>query len=1186
MYAPRNFLNAVTFATAFPLLGTAVSEATILVDLDPAAALYDSDSKGVVSDTTGPADLTGHPSGVKALDTLEHPFGFTFNISFIPTAADLNGTRLLIEIGATSNGSGLYLVNGVLTFIGKQGASDAALPTGLNDTTLNTIAVQSSAGKLLAGTSYSASVSWNHAGTLELIIAEDGVTPLTPLLNSFAISGAPGNWSGNDTLSVKTLSRPDLGGLSGNNAANVFGPPFDVNDTSNLQGTVSRALFWNANAVTPLKLTAPVVKGFHVTKLPASNKVRLHWNVTEGGLANPTTLVIKDASNESTVFTPSGLTGFTDLPAGVTDFKLTATNSTGQVNVSSTVEADNSFTATVRGDAPAAWFRFNEFAGSTLLADSSESITPHDGALLGSPVTGTTAFIDGLGAFEGGSAVTSNPILNIGTLAAADVRKGFSVETVVRRRAGAAGNHVLVSQTDVNGVGRAILGISENGTIYSQVGVATPTAEGAPNVPAERKEADEKLDTDRWAHLVLVVDAGLTGTSGTAEIRWYLDGVKIGSSLDGVNPDGTTFTKDFILETSSGNWIIGSGKSLSSEFWKGDIDDVAIYPKLLDDPNGDGDVADSTVTGHHSSWYAKTSGIISFKGSSAVVSTGGSVNLTVRAGADVSEVSIDNGVGIVPLVNGIGTVSVSPSTTTTYRATAIGTGGPYTQDVTVTYQQLTAPVILGFEKTTLPSTNQIRLHWRVSAGAFATPTTIVLASNGTEIHNSAALAGFVDVPVADAANVTLTATNSIDSTAKIASDAAADTAFSAAVRQDSPVAWFRFNEQSGSGLIVDSAENTAPHNGTPLTTSVSKGASGFVDGAASFDGAQGVIADRILSLGEVDTGFTIEAIVRAEPVAGGTANRAIVSQLDLNGTGRLIISVDESGTIRSVLGAGVRKDADTKVPAQEWAHLVIVANAVTNEIRWYVDGQPAGTSKDGKNPDGTDFDPNLLLEASNGAWTIGVHKTLTGNFWKGQIDEIVVYDTVLDEATPAEGADPNAPADIDTSRIVAHRNAWWSESSGVISTTVSANTINAGGSSEVSLRLGTDVTAVSIDHGVGNVQIIDGKATVTLNPTVTTTYSITVTGTSGSVTTTVTITVNAPASVTPQLVSWSRDGVNFILNISGAPGTTYYVRGSTDLLTFPVDHGTVVTDGSGLGTATIAVDPGKAKEFFRVQTTP
>lgn len=1182
MHAPRNLFNAATLLTAFPLLGAATSQATILVNLDPATALYDSDIKGVVNDGgSGPADGAAHFSGIPVLDTAEHVKGFTFNITFTPLAADLSGTRLLIEVGATSNGSGLYLVNGVPTFIGKQGSADGTLPTSLNDTTLNAIAVQSSSGKLVAGTEYSYSVSWNQAGTLELIVAQaDG----TPLLNSFAISGTPGNWSGNDTLSVKTIGKANAGGLSGNNTGNNFGLPFDVDNASSLQGTVSRALFWNANSVTPLTLTPPVVKGFQVTKLPSSNKVRLHWNVTEGGLANPTTLVVKDTSNSATVFTPAGLTGFTDLPAGVANFSLTATNATGAVTVSSGVEADNSYTATVRDDAPTAWFRFNESAGTRLVTDSADNATPHDGALLGTPVNGAAGFIDGAGAFDGGSAVTSNPILNIGTLAAADSHKGFSIEATVRRRAGAAGNHTIVSQTDVNGVGRAILGISEAGAIYSQAGVAVPTAEGAPNVPSERKEADEKLETDRWAHLVLVVDAGITGTPGTAEIRWYLDGKKIGTSLDGVNPDGSTFTKDFILETSSGNWVIGSGKSLSSEFFKGDIDDVAIYQKLLDDPNGDGNVADSKVAAHEASWYAKTTGILSFKGSAVAVNTGSSVILTVRAGADVSSVSIDNGVGNVPLVNGVGTVSVTPSATTTYRATATGTGGTYTQDFAVTYQQLTAPVILGFEKTTLPTTNQVRLHWRVSAGAFTTPVTIALDSGGTAISNSGALTGFVDVTPAQAANVTLTATNLISSATATAVTAAADTPFSAAVRQDKPVAWFRFNEKSGSGLVVDSAENAAPHDGTPLTTPVNTGDTGFVDGASTFDGTRGVLADKILSLGNVDTGFTVEAIVRSEPVAGGTANRAIVAQQDLNGTGRLIISVDESGVIRSVLGAGVRKDADTKVTASEWTHLIIVANALTNEIRWYVNGQPAGTSKDGLNPDGTTFDPNLLLEASDGAWTIGVHKTLTGNFWKGLIDEVAVYDTVLDEIPDV---DPDAPAIIDTTRVLAHRYAWYSETSGLLSAGVTAATIDPGQSTVLSLSVGSDVTSVVIDHGIGSVPVVNGKVTVTLSPTVTTNYQITLTGSGAPVVTNIIVTVTgATVDPQPKLLSWSRNNGQFVLNFQGAPATTYYIKGSTDLLAFPLDHGTVLTDAAGLGTATITVDAGKVKEFFRVQTTP
>lgn len=1178
------FSRAVAFGGFGLLSATAASRANILVNLDPAAASirYDSDVRGIVNDGgSGPGDPAGHLSQIPVLDTAEHAFGFTFNIAFIPTAADLAGTRLLIEIGGTSNGSGLYLVDGVPTFIGKQGATDAALPTSLNDTTLNTIAVQSSIGKLAAGIAYSFSASWDHAGTLELRAGED--SSASSLLNSFAISGTPGNWSGNDTLSVKTVSKANAGGLSGNNAANVFGHPYDVDNASSLAGSVSRALFWNAHAVTPLTLTPPVVRGFSATRLPVGNKVRLHWNVSEGGLSNATTISIKDTATNAIVFTPSGLTGFTDLPAGTTGFTLTATNATGAVTGTSTVEADNSFSATVRAGSPAAWFRFNDAAGSILLADSAENAAPHDGAVLGQPVGGGSSFIDGTGAFEGGSSHRAGLIFDPAAVGSGP-RAGFTIETVVRRRANAAGNHVLVSQADHNGVGRVILGVNEAGTIYSNIGVGALTAEGFPTVAAERKEADEKLETDRWAHLVVVVDPG-TGAPGTAEIRWYLDGKKIGTSIDGVNPGGSTFAKDFLLEPSTGDWIIGAAKTQLSEFWKGDIDDLAIYPNLLDDPDRNGDTADSTIAAHHASWYARTSGILSFNASATTVNTGGSVEFTIRTGADVTAVSIDNGVAPVTFADGVGTATVFPSATTTYRLTATGAGGvTYTRDILVTYQQVTLPVILGLEKTTLPATGQVRVHWRVSPGAFTTPVTIALTSGATVIPTDGSLVGFVDVTPAQAADITLTASNLIGPvTLSDTSVPAADTAFSAEVRADSPVAWFRFNEKTGSQLVVDSAENVKPHNGTPLNTSVSTGATGFVDGAGNFDGTRGVVADRIVNFNEIEEGFTIEAIVRNEPDAAGTANRAIVSQIDQNGTGRLIISVDDTGTIRSVLGGGVRKDADTRVIGQTWSHVVVVANAVTNTLRWYVDGQYAGTSADGENPDGSKFDPNLLFEASDGAWTIGVHKTLTGNFWKGQIDEIAIYDTILDEIP---GATPEDPVVIDGTRILAHRNAWYSETSGLLHAGLSAATIEPGASTQLTLKVGYGITSVTID-GVGTFPVVDGTVVITLTPSATTTYQVTLNGTGGPFVVPVTVTVNSVVPTVPLAISsWTKTEGNFILNFTGTPNTVYHIRGSANLTAFDIPHGTATTDPSGVGTATITIDPLRKQEFYRVQSQP
>ncbi|RYD17288.1 MAG: LamG domain-containing protein [Verrucomicrobiaceae bacterium] len=440
------------------------------------------------------------------------------------------------------------------------------------------------------------------------------------------------------------------------------------------------------------------------------------------------------------------------------------------------------------------------------------------------------------------------------------------------------------------------------------------------------------------------------------------------------------------------------------------------------------------------------------------------------------------------------------------------------------------------------------------------------------------------VTPAQAASIKLTATNLIGpATVTDTSAPAVDTPFSAAVRADSPLAWFRFNEKTGSQLIVDSAENVKPHNGSTLTSSVSTGATGFVDGAGRFDGTRGIVTDRIVDFTQIEEGFTIEAIVRNEPDATGNANRAIVSQLDKNGTGRLIISVDDSGTIRSVLGAGVRKDADTKVLGRTWSHVVVVANALTNTLRWYVDGVYAGTSADGQNPDGSSFDPNLLFESSEGDWTIGVHKTLTANFWKGEIDEIAIYDTILDEVP---GATPEAPAVIDTTRIVAHRNAWYSETSGLLNAGLSATSIEPGGSTVLTLKVGSDVTSVTIP-GVGTYPANNGTVVITLSPSATITYQITLNGTAGPVVVPVTVTVNGVVPAAPlTLVSGQKSGGNFILNFTGAPNTVYYIRGSTNLTSFPLDHSSVTTDASGAGVATIPVDPAKPQEFFRVQSQP
>lgn len=1131
-------------------LGASASQAAILPALDPSTALYDSDLKGIVND----GGTAGSQSGIPALGDPEHALGATFNIAFTPTSADLERaapaearTVLLIELGGASNGIGLYLIDGVPTLLSKQGSNDVTVPASLNDTSLPAIAVQSPIGKLNAGTAYSFSASWNHLGTLELKVQPDGGSVTT---TTFVISGTPSNWSGNDTLSVKTVpTAGSVGGLAGSNAANVLGPPFDVHNAANFAGNVSRALFWNAHAVTPPVATAPVVLGFEATSLPSSGKVRLHWRVTEGGVPAATNLVIKEG--DTVIHTPATLEGFADItPGGTSGFSLEATNATGTTQKAVTVTPETAFSAAVRADLPVAWFRFNDSAGSHLIADSAENGTPHNGRIYGQPVSGSTGFADGAALFDGGSGIISNTILDPGTLP-----NGFTVEAVIQRAPGViGGNPVIVAQRGTTG--RVLLASAADGKVLTDISGGT------------FKHADTKLNDDHWVHVAVVADAV------HHELRFYLDGIFAGSSADGLNPDGSTFDPNITLEAAAGEWIIGLGKALSGNFWKGKIDDIAIYDKVLDDLNVDNDKSDSRIPAHRDAWWSQTTGLLGFSASKTTVNSGDAVDLTASVGADITSVTIDHGVGTVPLTNGRATITVNPSVTTTYQVTATGPGGSVTRNITVTALQYQAPIVKGFEVTKLGTPGQVRLHWKVSEGEAANPTTLTFKAGTTELHTASTLQGFADVDAGSATSFTLSATNATGTTESTKA-LYAENQFSAAVRADAPAAWFRFNEPAGTELFVDSADNAAPHNGTPSGTPLA-GVAGIVDGAITLDANGGVVSDLILNPGQLDPGFTIESVVRRD-AALNTANRAIVSQQDSEGTGRVLLSLsDSNGTPRTYLGQGVRKDADKNVAAEVWAHLVVVVDALNTEIRWYLDGEHIGTTDDGANPDGSSFDPDFAFEASQGAWVIGAQKTLTADLFRGEIDEVVIYPTLLD--------DPDANGETTDSRIAAHREAWWQETSGVLQLSSAQGTIAQGGSTDLTIKVGPDITSVSIDHGIGNVPLVNGNAVISLNPSVTTTYTVTFSGPGGSFTRTITITV---ATQPLGIRSSSIQGSNFIVNFSGAPSTTYLVRGSATLSGgFTEDHGTATTDATGNGTATIPIGSAGARHFFRIEDQP
>lgn len=495
------------------------------------------------------------------------------------------------------------------------------------------------------------SLAWGgKTGTVQ------GVTGLSSKIGTIAANFRFTNFDAGTTVNYEVLVDGVIKGRGSftwsDNASNYIG--LDVRDAALVPLDNFRV---TTDFVQPL-LFPPQVTAFESTRLTGSANTRFHWIAKEGTLNDPVTLTIRNGDG-TTVHTSNSLTGFADVnTSGSTDFTLTASNTEGENSRDTTLAADDALSNAIRTDAPAAWYRFNEVSGSQLIADSSGSTVPHNGSVIGNATTGLEGPRDGVALFEGNGSILTDFILDPAATAG-----GHTVEAIVRRFQGSPANSAIVSQNDGSGTGRSHLVVNGDGTIQTML------AGG----PEQRKDADVKLAHSNWAHLVMVVDKAVP------EIRWYLDGVQIGTSADGTNPDGSTFDTALTLESTVGAWRIGTQKLANQNFWLGEMDEVVIYDKVL---------APARITAHRDAWLASASGLLSFTASSETIAPGQSTTLTVKAGSDVTSATISPG-GTLTFVNGVATLVVNPSETTTYTITFNGPFGTQTLTITVTVE--TAP---------------------------------------------------------------------------------------------------------------------------------------------------------------------------------------------------------------------------------------------------------------------------------------------------------------------------------------------------------------------------------------------------------------------------------------------------------------------------------------------------------------
>jgi hypothetical protein len=201
--------------------------------------------------------------------------------------------------------------------------------------------------------------------------------------------------------------------------------------------------------------------------------------------------------------------------------------------------------------------------------------------------------------------------------------------------------------------------------------------------------------------------------------------------------------------------------------------------------------------------------------------------------------------------------------------------------------------------------------------------------------------------------------------------------YSAAIRNEAPVSWWRLGEASGTRAADQMGRNTGTYNGGPSLGAVGLLASDR-DRAATFDGVNDHVATPGTGLAP-GSGLSLEAWVRPTSLpAGGQfasiATRPDAYSLQLNGPLLEWTVIDGVGTRHRLQApAGAIEPGRT-------AHVAGTYDGVTQRL--YVDGvEVARTALTGAAGAGAGF----YIGSWNGSQ----------EFFSGTIDEVAVYDKVL-----------------------------------------------------------------------------------------------------------------------------------------------------------------------------------------------
>ncbi|YCM42284.1 LamG-like jellyroll fold domain-containing protein [Verrucomicrobiaceae bacterium 227] len=307
--------------------------------------------------------------------------------------------------------------------------------------------------------------------------------------------------------------------------------------------------------------------------------------------------------------------------------------------------------------------------------------------------------------------------------------------------------------------------------------------------------------------------------------------------------------------------------------------------------------------------------------------------------------------------------------------------------------------------------------------------------------------------------------------------------YPATIAADSPLAYFRFEEDPGASFAIDSSGNGNDSLNYADLGSGEIGVPGAIGKAIRFNGDGAIVTG--LTHDPSSSDFSMELMVKLEDPPPGTL-LVLLSNRDGTGLGRSNALITASGQVGGFVG-GITSNSGINSQIEDWQHIVYTYEKSTATLRIFVNGV------EGTPNVLSDLDPPLAAEAANGEWIIGAHKLLLQGWVDGLIDEVAIYDKRLD--------DPNGDGDTSDSVVGTHYEAY-REDTGLFKIAADRIYADPGEPVELTWTTSPNMTSLEVDQGVGDVlagltEDIDGRFSggITVNPTESTTYTLSGTST-------------------------------------------------------------------------------------------